>query len=134
MKKSLKKDEQPQLLRKVCHIIAKAIAAEMSRKTERKWFVSSLSSTTNSTPIRHKNTAMGYTYSPIQYYAPTCGHTFFGDFYDTTNAGVKLNTHPRVRHAALISRKHANHSTDGREGLEQDPYVGIGEKAQVSKY
>ena len=36
---------QPQLLRKVCHIIAKAIAAEMSRKTERKWFVSSSSST-----------------------------------------------------------------------------------------
>ena len=35
---------QPQLLRKVCHIIAKAIAAEMSRKTERKWFVSSSSS------------------------------------------------------------------------------------------
>ena len=58
MKKMLKKDAcaataatgamqvlvQPQLLRKVCHIIAKAIAAEMSRKTERKWFVSSSSS------------------------------------------------------------------------------------------
>ena len=58
--KMLKKDEQPQLLRKVCHIIAKAIAAaaaetyascsaEMSRKTERKWFVSSSSTTTTST-------------------------------------------------------------------------------------
>ena len=42
-KKCSKKKLQPQLLRKVCHIIAKAIAAEMSRKTERKWFVSSSS-------------------------------------------------------------------------------------------